>query len=400
MTETMIRTRESTENIPSARRVRDVWDRFLYVDPDAAPFTLVTKNAGSRVATNPKYEWFEKNRAPKWDAVNNGAGYNATATSIVVDNGAYFFPNDVINVPRTGEKIRVVSVSSNTLTVVRAVDGDGTTGSAILDNDDLQIIGQAFAEGAALGTERTNTESAVFNYSQIFRWPFGATRTQSDSETYGGKTRARLRAEGAVDHAIQIEEAFLFGERNLFTTGDSDATTNKPRRYTGGLLYFLTANIVDAGGILTEPELENWAQNVFNATASGDTRLVLASPLVCSVIDQLAMARLVTVPKEKTYGVTIMQFVTSHGTFLLAKDRLLENGSAGVNGALGNGYGGYAIAVDPKKVQMRPFTNATTKLRMDVGVAGDDGFTDEYLTECGLQVENPICHGVLKNVTG
>jgi hypothetical protein len=396
MPETMIRTRQSTENIPAGRRVRDVWSKLSEVDPDAAPFLLITGGrADIKNCVNSKFEWAEKNRAPEWDAINNGAGYSTTATSLVVDNGAYFFPSDTVEVVRTGEKFRVVSVSSNTLTVVRAVDGDGVTGVAILDNDDLLIVGQAFAEGAALPTERTHQEVEKFNYSQIFRWPFGETGTEQNSENYWGIGRPQLRAEALREHKIQIEKAALFGERNKFTSGDSDATTDKPRRYTGGLLYFLTSNIKDALGTLTEPELEDLCEDVFNATASSDTRLMLASPLICTVIDQWAMGRLQIVPKEKTYGVSIMQFVTTHGTLLIAKDRLLTNGAVS-----SQGYGGYAILLDPKKVHVRPMPNRKTKLRVDVGTPGDDGWTDEYLTELGFMVENPICHGVLKGVTG
>src|SRR5207244_147797 len=113
----IIPVRESTKNIPSARRVLDVWDRFIYQDPDSAPFTLITAgNPDSRSAINPEFAWFEKTLFPVFDQINNGAGYSSSATSLVVDDGAYFFAGDVVEVVRTGEKFLVISVSSNTLT--------------------------------------------------------------------------------------------------------------------------------------------------------------------------------------------------------------------------------------------------------------------------------------------
>jgi hypothetical protein len=263
---------------------------------------------------------------------------------------------------------------------------------AILDNDDLQIIGQAYAEGATAGTEKQHMETYVYNYTQIFRLPFGVTGSQDASENYTGKDRPRLRSEFAVMHKIDIERQGLFGERNLFTTGV--ASTNAPLRLAGGFLYFATTNLQDASGTLTESELETFAQTTFAHTASGNTRVLFASPLLVSVIDQLAAGRLQIVPREKTFGVAIKEWVTAHGTFLIAKHRLLENG------ANGSGYAGYGLAVDPKKIGYVYLRGRDTKLKMDIQANDADKWTDEYFTECSWEIKNPGVHAVLYGVTG
>jgi hypothetical protein len=74
---------------------------------------------GKRAAVNPEYSWQQDDLEPRFDAINNGAGYSNSATSLVVDNGAYFAQHYLVKVTRTGEVIRVTAVSSNTLTVVR-----------------------------------------------------------------------------------------------------------------------------------------------------------------------------------------------------------------------------------------------------------------------------------------
>lgn len=393
--QTVVRARESTENIPSNRRVRDIEKRLAYLDPDAAPFTLILQKSGKRTVSNPKFEWMEKELPAKWLMVNNGGGYADNATSIVVDNGAgadaakFTSVGDIINVVRTGEKIRVTAVdtATNTLTVVRGVGS--TAAAAMLNNDDLQIIGTAYAEGSPLGLEKSHVEDYKYNYTQIFRTPFGVTGTQDQSENYTGKDRPRLRAEKAIEHKIEIERTALFGERNIDTS-----STNNPRRYTGGALYFLNENIKDTGGTTTEPEIEVWLQDVFQHTAGGDSRLFLASPLIISVFDQLAAGRLQMVPGDKTYGITVRQWLTSHGTFNIVKHRLLESGLGGT------GYGGYGLLVEPKQWKYCVLGNRSTKLRTDVHVDGDDAWTDEYLTECGWQVGLPKTQGVLKGVTG
>lgn len=392
--QTYIRAAESTENIPAARRVRDVARRILYLDPDAAPLTLVLARSRSRVATNSKFEWIEKGLPDRWDAINAGGGYTAGATQVVVDTATKFQVGDVVNIVRTKEKVRVtlVTVGSNTLDITRSVGG--TAAAAILDNDALQIIGNAYAEGAAAGVEKSHQETYPFNYTQIVRTPFGVTGSEAVSENYTGPDRPRLRMEKAVEHKIDLERTAIFGERDIDT-----GNTNAPIRYTGGFFQFADENVKDMGGTMTEPEVETWAQDLFHHTAGSDTRLLLTAPLPTSVLSQLAAARIQTVSKEKTFGLSITQWITAHGTLLIAKHRLLENNPSGLGDAT-QGYGGYMLAVSPDRMAYRFLRDRNTKLRMDIQNNDEDKVKDEYLTECGWQFENPRLHGYAFNITG
>lgn len=57
MAQTLIRASESTENIPSGRRVRDVVKDISYLDPDIAPLTQILSLSNSASCYNPKFEW-------------------------------------------------------------------------------------------------------------------------------------------------------------------------------------------------------------------------------------------------------------------------------------------------------------------------------------------------------
>lgn len=161
----MIRAHETTKNVPSTHNVRDVAKGIQYLDPDAAPLINFSTEAGKRkkVARNPKFEWNEKGLPPKADQKNGAATTDETA--VTVDNGTYFGVNDLVKVVPTGEVFRVTAVSSNTLTVARAVGS--TTSATIADNADLLIIGNAFAEGAAKPAVRSHQETTPYNYTQI-----------------------------------------------------------------------------------------------------------------------------------------------------------------------------------------------------------------------------------------
>src|SRR5512134_1804343 len=176
MPQTKINAAESTKNTPAERGVRDVADRIAYLDPDAAPLTLVLMKARSKDASNTKFEWIEKDLPARWKATT--ATQTNVDTSIEVDNGDYFSAGDLVKAPRTGEVFRVVSIATNTLTVIRAVDGDATTGVAMNDNEDLVIIGNAYAEGVTSGVEKSHKETYPYNYTQITRTPFGVTGSE------------------------------------------------------------------------------------------------------------------------------------------------------------------------------------------------------------------------------
>jgi len=136
--------------------------------------------------------------------------------------------------------------------------------------------------------------------------------------------------------------------------------------------------------------METFTQTVFTSTGSGNSRTLFAAPLVVSVLDQLAAGRLRTIPSDQTYGIAVNQWLTSHGTLNIVKHRLLSVAP----------YTGYALAVDTQKIAYCKLRERDTMLREDVGTPGDDGWTDEYLTECGFEINNQTAHGVLTGVTG
>lgn len=373
--------------------VRDVGSKLYYLDPSAAPFTLLTDRAGSKVAQNPTFEWFEKSLRPKVLTVASTATTGDTAIT-VTGTGLYAQVNDILLDPVSGEMVRVTAATSGTITVERAIAG--TAATTIATTDDLFVIGSAWAEGADVGIPDEWTEVQKFNRTQIFRRPFGASRTREASEFYVGQTRPRLRAEKAIEHAMDIEKAFVF---NL-GTAELSTTTNAHIRITKGFLGFATSNVKDLGGAsLTEPDVEAWFEGLFQHTASGDSRVLFASPLVISAFDMLGVAKLKTVEGDSTYGLSVKQYLSSHGTVNIVKHRLLVNNAGALaNTEFASGEGAIALAVDPKMLTMRPISGGTTVLKIDRQNPGVDGWVDEYLTEQGLQLTNPEVMGVLKNV--
>ncbi|HEX9058917.1 MAG TPA: DUF5309 family protein [Clostridia bacterium] len=367
-----------TNSILQAKRIVDMSKNIALLDPDAAPLTVLLKNINSQKCTNPEFHWLEAQLAARWDVTTSTQ--LVSDTSINVANGSYFSPGDIVKVPAYGEVFAVTSIASNVLTVVR---GYGETSAhAFVSGEPLVIIGNANMEGAGMRTHKPYLETDVYNYTQIFRTTVSVTGTLDATQLYGGKQRDWERKKKGIEHLIDIERAFLFGERKQDTSGSD------PKRTTRGLLKFLTANNYDAGGTLTEYEFETFCQTAF--LHGSKKKLLLASPLLISILNYFARNKLVTASSDKTYGLNLTNYQTAHGQLIVAKHNLLEKGI----------YGGYGIVLDPENITYRYLDGRDTKLRTNIQAPDVDGFVDEYLTEAGLQVQLPDTHAVITNITG
>lgn len=371
-----------TNNILAAKMKIDMAEKIALLQPSATPLTVFTKRAkGATVAAkNPKYSWMEDDLGARWDAINNGAGYANNATSIIVDNGDYFSAGDQVKVPRTGEVMLVTAVATNTLTVTR---GFGVTAAAALvDNDPIVIIGNVNEEGSGTRTLKSTLEVEVFNYTQIFKTPFGVTNTQNSTDMFGGQDLSYQQKKKGIEHMVDMERAFMFGEKKLDTSG------SHPKRATGGLLSFLNQNNYDASGALTQSEFDqNVAELAFRYGSS--EKLMLCSARVLSVINGWATGKLQIQQGEDTFGLSVTKYVTPFGVLNLVYHPLLE-------GAV---YGGYGVILDVENIKNRPLQGRDTKLETNIQANDEDQRKDQYLTEAGLQVSLPKTHAVVTGVT-
>ena len=392
MAATVQRVVGSTANTQSTQYIRDVTAGLQELDPSSTPFTLILQKEGSRKATNFKFEWNElggdfagAGYAPQVDSTTT----TGSGTSVTVINGAYFNIGDVVKVARTSELMLVTAISSNVLTVTRGVGSTATT--ALANLDDLFIIGTSFGEGTAAPGPSTWQEIAKFNYTQIFKNAAAASNTAQAMGNYLGDQRKIERTKIARKHKESIERAFLFGERNRDTT-----STVSPINYTGGVLYWATANGSTVTGALTEPTVETFLEGVFSHTSGGSQRTFFCGARVLSVMNQISAGRLNTTPGEEVYGVRIKTWASAHGDLMIVKHRFLETGAIGGLTTQVGAYGGYGLALDMSNLKYSALRDTT--LSTDVQAPGDDLWKDMYVTEAGLQFQLPAAHGVMTGV--
>lgn len=397
---TIVTTLSGYQNVQSAQRKYDVADRILRYLPDAAPFTVLLKNLNSASVIDATFKILEEQPQPWADAINNGAGYSAVATSVVVDHASYFKTQDLVKNERTGEIFKVnaaPTVATNTLgTIIRGYAG--TTAAAILDNDPLRILGGAFEDGSAASAVKVVRVDSNTNYTQRFKESLQVPDTIMSTELYGEPELDRLRKSKGIAHLLKIENALIHGGKALYNTTTAIATTSEELRTTGGILFWLSSNIKTlgdgtlAGGAgLTESDFNIWLEDLMKYPGPSGTnkKTLFASPRLCTVIDGWGRDKLKVLPSDETYGIAVKQYVSSHGTINIIKHNMLD----------GAYYGSYGIMVDMSAVGYRYLRDLDTKLYIDISNrATTSGQVDQYESECGLYLALEALHGVIKGV--
>lgn len=383
----------SSTGINTDRKVIDISDTIYLLQPDSAPLYVFGSKLRKSEATQSLIKWFEDDLNPSWSTLASSCASGDGTINVASGTGAYFNKYDLVKAPSTGEVFLVTDVNTDALTAKR---GYGTTtAAAIAASADVVIIGSAFEEGSPashLVTKSTQV-STVPNYLQIFRKSVEITKTLANTKLYGESDRAYQRRKKGIEIMRDFERAFLFGEP-LEDTATKDTSVSFARRTTGGINYFVgtNGNSTGANGTLSESTLETWLRSFFKYGSS--SRMVFASSLVISAISGLARSKLEMIPRDKTYGIAITQYLSPHGTLNLIHDKLLENGTGATY------FGGYAFAIEMDDVLYRYLTNRDVTFETNIQASGDDSYKDQYICEIGMEFHNCLKHGRLTGVTG
>ncbi len=216
--------------------VDDVSDLVGLISPFDTPL-LDAIGSPRYSAKSTHHEWFEDKLNPNFSLINNGAGYNAAATSWVVDSGAAFRIGDIIKPEGSNEVLQVTGISTNTLTVTRGYGG--STAAAVVDNQKVSVIGHAALEGedapAAAYQNRVRKENftQIFTESVMISGSLDAVGLHAVEREFDYQVIQRLR-----ELLRSLEQSVINGFK-ASSTGEGSASV---RRTMGGLLQFISGS--------------------------------------------------------------------------------------------------------------------------------------------------------------
>jgi hypothetical protein len=371
-------------DILSNRRVVDMAPVIALLEPDEAPLTVMLSQISSRPAKSQKVEWLSDQIMPRLTTLNGAVLTGDTVINVAAGTGTYFRAGDILRL-QNGENVKVTSISTDALTVVRSIGAVAASGVAT--STDVIKIGNAAAEGATLGTIKMTQQVANYNYCQIQRDPLGFTNTLINSDLYGGNEPQYEAKKKMIEHRRQIENTLFFGQRDLDTSGGT------PVAYAGGLVDYISSNITTVGGNLTESGFAAFLRTGFRYGSRN--KVLFASPLIVSALSSFAQSKLAPPSSDvTTYGVALQEYRGANGTSvkIVEKRDWLDFSTAS------NQVGSWGVLVDMDDVQMRPMRK--TVLLPDRQAPDEDSIKQEYLTEYSLQVGLEQNHAILRGVTG
>jgi hypothetical protein len=383
--QTIVSGSRGPENLNSARVIAQMDDVIYEYVPEATPFlTLINKARDKRKINNYKFEWLWKDEFPRLLTLTGAALVGDTTLDVNTTDDDRTIAGDVLQNPRTQEVVRVTSVATNTLTVVRGYSSSGEIDMAATDK--LMIIGRAAADGAAKGTMLSTKDENEYNYTQIFRHPWGTTGRLKVTNLYGGRDPVTEKKFQAIRHRQEMELTGYFGARGVDTSTYSHYMT-----MTGGLNYFVKSNRWNLEGTTpTEQQFNRamedgmrWGDSGYLNGGGGGHKFLFASSRWMSYFDNLYKDRIRVTPMDKKLGLVPKTIETSHGTVELLKAPALDAA-----------HSDWAFLVDPNHVRYVFMEGRDTRLQ-DISTPGTDAEEFELLTDCGWQINLEAAHMVI-----
>lgn len=377
----MISVIRSTGNTVAGRVIVDVSKKIDVLEPDSAPLTQLTKKMGKESVGSAEFKWMDEESLTKTDTISDALGISGSDTTIGVADGTKFRVGDLVKIIATGEIFLVTAISTNNLTARR---GFGTTAAAIAsDSAVLLIVGNANVEGATKRTMKIADQTMRTNYTQIFRTPFGITRTADKTKMYGGNDLKHQRMVQMIEHQKDLERSFWWGEPKQDTTNDAHY-----RRATGGVDYWVSTNGKDASGALSQLEFNEFLRTGFRY--GGRTKWLFSAPLITDAVSYWGAAKLQVSPKDKTFGIAVSQWLTPFGMINIVNSNIFTEVTT---------YAGMGFLVDPDQPEYVHIEDSDTKLKTHIEDPSADGEEDEYLTEGGIRFKNEKKGSCLYGVT-
>jgi len=376
------------QDILQNERVIDMDDTIAMLDPDTSQFTTILMRIARETAYSTKVEWLEDELMPRLSSVASGGASDGANIVVAAGEGAYFRAGDIVRNARTGQAVRVTSVSTDTLSVT--IHLGRVAFAAASASDQLLIVGNAAAQGAGLGTEKQTKRVAQFNYTQIFRHPYGFTESLNASRLYGGSTPDKERSKKLVEHKRAIEYTSFWGVRALDTSG------SEPVTHAGGLFEFVTTNVQNAAGTLTKTLMDTYLRQFLqHGTQNG---ILVVAPVVAQALSGfLRDAWQPANVDDRVFGAKVDAFVSGAYGFripVIVKRDWNDFSTASTQ------YGGWAFYIDLDNFGMPVLSGRDTKQLRGRQNNDADRQDEEYLTELSFKPKIERSHGMITGVTG
>lgn len=350
------------------------------VSENTAPLTvLLDRLKKPRIVRGVSYNHLEDDNFPGWVEIDSFTTDGDGVSLVLASNhGKRLTVNDTIYVPRTDEVLLVSAIATDTITVTRGLGSSSAT--TLVTGEDMAVMAKADSEGNTAPGATSNEPTIKTNYCQIEKLSWELTGRLIESELTGGDEWNRLAMQKAKQLQERKERAFLWGARTT-----SGTTT------TGGLKYYVTTNVDDAAGALTEATLNTSIKKFMRRNMGQSNLVVLAGELTLEALNRFGREAIVYKPEDKVLGIKATTYRTAFGDLsFIAHGQLVVNSDlAGQN---------YFLNLD--KINAVEFGGRGYRTNNDVEAVGTDGKKSYLLSDFGFHLAAEKSQLILEGVTG
>lgn len=378
---TNLRNTSSVSNINTDNKVIQMADQVWDWEPETAPFLklLTLSSSGKKGVEGTHFYHLEQQRLAV--TTTTTASHTNSVTTLKLTATNFVSVNDVIKNATTDENMLVTSITSANSIVVTRGWGE-VSGTAMSSGDTIIKLGPAYADGADKGTPLQRLLDTGYNVIQNFRKECGLDWNTDSTKMYAGSERERLRKDAMRELKRHMEHQFLFGQLKVGGTNDA------PQRQTRGLKYFISTNVHNIAGPLTEPTFLGHLEGDFRYGSK--KKVLLASARFITAMASWGINRLRgNEGMTKTLGIEVNTYICPFGQLDVAWHQLLEGP-----------YAGAAFLVDPDNVRYVYQKGHDFQMRPNIQGNGEHKFIDEFYAYAGLDMMVEKAHAYYYGVTG
>jgi hypothetical protein len=227
---------------------------------------------------------------------------------------------------------------------------------------------------APLKKPNTNVTKIEWNMCQIFRKNVEMTKTLlAASKSISPSNRQYQRKKKGIELLRDFECSMAFGRRQRAVYHTSPSGFPIPLNSMGGIFEYCKKHgkkSVRKLSTMTELPFEKLLRHVFRYGS-------IARYLACGTFPgfiQKKMPQIVSIPTTQTYGVSVYQYLSPHGTVNIVPNPVL---------------GDCGYLVEMQQLCYRPLKNRDVTLRTNTQNIGDDFIRDSYLAEWTYEIRQP-----------
>ena len=374
-------------SILQASRVVDMDPDIFLLEPNVSQLVVLAQMMSKKGVHNPYFQWMEDELIPRRTLAVTTADTTTGLTMTVTDSENVYVPiPGVIQNVATGEKFLVTARAAGTqgaLTVTRSWGSVAATTGAT--GDVFLILGSISQEGSRAPSPLSTVKVARNNYCEIVKTSFEFTGTELASELYGPNDLSYQQKKALMDHQIQIENKFIWGEP-VESTAVND--TYGAMRSTGGINDLIAddgTNDFDFGGTFNLVTFFGAAEDIFRYGSK--KKAMIAGPSLITNISLEGVKYLQPVDKKASFGLNVKSLESPHGDVMLMKSNELQ----------GNTHKGWGFVLDVDNLGYRFLRGRDTKLFTNIQENDLDGRKDQYMSDVGLVRKGAKTHARITN---